>query len=94
MRELRIYAFSRHTLLSATSLTSVYPERTIAVVKPDPNTTPERDLGSILRRIELGDSSVTDLVYWLQMQESFTLDASPTPDPSQSQPSEIPDEPR
>ena len=28
-------------------------------------------LASILRRVELGDSSVTDEVYWLQMQEDF-----------------------
>jgi hypothetical protein len=28
-------------------------------------------LASIFRRIELGDSSVTDEVYWLQMQEDF-----------------------
>jgi hypothetical protein len=45
-------------------------------VKPEPHpgsppAASERDLASILRRIELGDSSVTDLVYWLQMQEDF-----------------------
>ncbi len=28
-------------------------------------------LASILRRVELGDTSVTDEVYWLQMQEDF-----------------------
>jgi hypothetical protein len=33
--------------------------------------TEERRLASILRRIELGDTSVTDLVYWLQSHEDF-----------------------
>jgi hypothetical protein len=28
-------------------------------------------LASILRRVQLGDPSVTDEVYWLQMQEDF-----------------------
>ena len=28
-------------------------------------------LASILRRVQLGDTSVTDEVYWLQMQEDF-----------------------
>jgi hypothetical protein len=28
-------------------------------------------LASILRRVELGDTSVTDEVFWLQMQEDF-----------------------
>jgi hypothetical protein len=28
-------------------------------------------LASILRRVDLGDPSVTDEVYWLQMQEDF-----------------------
>jgi hypothetical protein len=28
-------------------------------------------LASILRRVQLGDSSVTDEVYWLQMRENF-----------------------
>jgi hypothetical protein len=28
-------------------------------------------LASILRRVELGDTSVTDEVYWLQMHEDF-----------------------
>ncbi|MBZ5628996.1 MAG: hypothetical protein LAO06_09030 [Acidobacteriia bacterium] len=28
-------------------------------------------LTSILRRVQLGDTSVTDEVYWLQMQEDF-----------------------
>jgi hypothetical protein len=36
-----------------------------------PQPTEERRLACILRRIELGDSSVTDLVYWLQLQEDF-----------------------
>jgi hypothetical protein len=31
---------------------------------------PDR-LASILRRVQLGDSSVTDEVYWLQMRENF-----------------------
>jgi hypothetical protein len=51
-------------------------------VKPDPHAgspseTAERNLASILRRIELGDSSVTDLVFWLQMQEDFLAEDSP-----------------
>ena len=33
--------------------------------------TEERRLANILRRIELGDSSVTDLVYWMQSHENF-----------------------
>jgi hypothetical protein len=28
-------------------------------------------LASILRRVQLGDTSVTDEVFWLQMQEDF-----------------------
>lgn len=28
-------------------------------------------LASILRRVDLGDTSVTDEVFWLQMQEDF-----------------------
>jgi hypothetical protein len=31
----------------------------------------EERLASIFRRVQLGDSSVTDEVYWLQMQEDF-----------------------
>ena len=32
---------------------------------------PEERLADILRRVERGDTSVTDLVYWLQMREDF-----------------------
>ncbi len=28
-------------------------------------------IASILRRVQLGDTTVTDEVYWLQMQEDF-----------------------
>jgi hypothetical protein len=31
----------------------------------------QQRLASILRRVQLGDTSVTDEVFWLQMQEDF-----------------------
>jgi hypothetical protein len=31
----------------------------------------EERLASILRRVQLGDTSVTDEVFWLQMHEDF-----------------------
>jgi hypothetical protein len=36
-------------------------------------------LASILRRVELGDTSVTDEVFWLQMHEDFVTGKKPSP---------------
>jgi hypothetical protein len=62
-------------------------------VKPDPHAgspseTSECNLASILRRIELGDSSVTDLVFWLQMQEDFLTEDLQTPPTGRTRPSD------
>ena len=36
-------------------------------------------LASILRRVELGDTSITDEVFWLQMQEDFVTGKKRSP---------------
>ena len=66
----------RHTGMSSTSLTPASDLATLTTMNPEsadksPPATEERRLASILRRIELGDTSVTDLVYWLQSHEDF-----------------------
>lgn len=62
--------------MSSISLTPASNLATLTTMNPEsadesPQPTEERRLACILRRIELGDSSVTDLVYWLQLHEDF-----------------------
>jgi hypothetical protein len=72
-------AFGRHTQLSWASLNSQSPSVSLSTMKAEQDdraASPVIDeqqerLASILRRVELGDTSVTDEVYWLQMQEDF-----------------------
>ncbi|MBZ5569773.1 MAG: hypothetical protein LAN64_18245 [Acidobacteriia bacterium] len=71
----------RHSLLLRASLLSRSPSATLfamaetipsddVAVSPAERAEEER-LASIFRRVALGDTSVTDEVYWLQMQEDF-----------------------
>jgi len=62
--------------MSSTSLTPASGLATLTTMNLESadesaQSTEERRLASILRRIELGDTSVTDLVYWLQSHEDF-----------------------
>ena len=56
--------------LASPTMEAVKPKQQ-AVAAPSSEELQQERLADILRRVERGDTAVTDLVYWLQMQENF-----------------------